>query len=305
MKLNIKTNLFTHHRDGWRAAVEKLKTIHNPLGIDFYDWVDVEFKKNNVIQSPWVGILHNTLTYPKEYLFKYNSDRIFPLTNLIYQENFIKSMKNCYGLFTLSNHTKNFLQRHLEVEIEKIWHPIIDVKPKFNINEFLKNPKIVTIGQWLRKYHSICNLKINYRKYILKTKMFDEDYNQIKNYTTVDIEFINYLDNDQYDILLSNTIVFLDLYDAAACNTILECIIRNTPIVVNALPAVVEYLGTNYPLYYQSLEEASKKINDFEQIKKAHNYLSLKNKDNCNPINFINSIQNSKIYKNLPSINFM
>jgi hypothetical protein len=45
----------------------------------------------------------------------------------------------------------------------------------------------------------------------------------------------------------------MDLYDATSNNAIVECIIRNTPIIVNKLPGVVDYLGENYPLYFNIL----------------------------------------------------
>ena len=82
---------------------------------------------------------------------------------------------------------------------------------------------------------------------------------------------------NSYNILLSKNIIFIDLFDASANNTILECIVRNTPIIVNKLEAVVEYLGEDYPLYFTNLNE----VNDLltlEKITKAHNYLKEMNK---------------------------
>jgi len=101
------------------------------------------------------------------------------------------------------------------------------------------------------------------------------------------VEIIEKLDNDQYDDLLSKNIVFIKLVDASACNTIIECIVRNTPILINRLPAVVEYLGFDYPLYYNTLEEARDLINDFSKIEKAHKYLSKKDKTNLKISTFL------------------
>ena len=64
------------------------------------------------------------------------------------------------------------------------------------------------------------------------------------------------ISNADYDRLLSENIVFVELHDANANNAIIECIARATPLLINPLPAVVEYLGRDYPLYYSSLEEA-------------------------------------------------
>ncbi|KAJ3223130.1 hypothetical protein HDU81_009390 [Chytriomyces hyalinus] len=65
------------------------------------------------------------------------------------------------------------------------------------------------------------------------------------------VEVITRHDNGEYDKLLSENIVFLKLMDASAVNTVIECIVRNTPVLVNRHPAVVEMLGTEYPFYYR------------------------------------------------------
>jgi hypothetical protein len=67
----------------------------------------------------------------------------------------------------------------------------------------------------------------------------------------------NKVDNQTFDNLLSSNIVFLKLVDASACNTLIECIVRNTPIIINKLDAITELLGKDYPLYYETIEEAS------------------------------------------------
>ena len=80
------------------------------------------------------------------------------------------------------------------------------------------------------------------------------------------------IDNFAYDKLLKTSVVFLNLVDAAAVNTIIECIARNTPVVVNRLPATEEYLGVNYPLFYDDIDEVKKLLTN-KRILKAHKYL--------------------------------
>jgi len=86
------------------------------------------------------------------------------------------------------------------------------------------------------------------------------------------VEIIKYLNNEDYDKLLRSNIVFIKLVGASAVNTVIECIVRNTPIVVNKLPAIVEVLGENYPLYYTTMEDATKVIT-LRNIEQAYNYL--------------------------------
>ena len=88
------------------------------------------------------------------------------------------------------------------------------------------------------------------------------------------VEILETLDDDAYDDLLSQNIVFVDLEDASAVNTVLECVVRNTPIVINPLPAVIEVLGPNYPLYYGSLRQAAFHLTDEVLIRQAAEYLA-------------------------------
>lgn len=109
----------------------------------------------------------------------------------------------------------------------------------------------------------------------------------------------NNLDNNKYDELLTENIVFLNLIDCSASNTVIECIVRNTPLLINPHPAIIELLGTDYPFYYNTLEEANTKINDILLIKETYTYLSLLPKDQYTIDYFLESIINSNIYKNI------
>jgi Polysaccharide pyruvyl transferase len=97
-----------------------------------------------------------------------------------------------------------------------------------------------------------------------------------KNYESV--AAISTLNNEEYDLLLSKTVVFLHLEDASAVNTVIECIMRNTPIIVNKLPAVVEYLGDEYPLYYNASDLSEIERFTLADIRRAHEYLYKMNK---------------------------
>jgi hypothetical protein len=78
--------------------------------------------------------------------------------------------------------------------------------------------------------------------------------------------------------------------DASAVNTLIECIIRNTPILINKIPPVVEFLGENYPFYYTTFFEASQKATDLDKITHAHTYLNNMNKEYLNINLMINDL---------------
>ena len=58
-------------------------------------------------------------------------------------------------------------------------------------------------------------------------------------------------------------IAFLDLYDSSVNNAVIECIVRNTPVLVNKIPPIVELLGPNYPFYFNDLNEKLKQSKNY------------------------------------------
>jgi hypothetical protein len=113
----------------------------------------------------------------------------------------------------------------------------------------------------------------NWYKYLIEhnKKMYNET------------EQLQKLSNDDYDKLLTENIVFINLIDASAVNTVIESIVRNCPIIVNRHPAVVELLGEKYPLYYG---DNLGKYNSYYELNKQIEAL-LKNTKN---------IENASIY---------
>lgn len=112
------------------------------------------------------------------------------------------------------------------------------------------------------------------------------------------VEVLTYLPNDEYDKVFSENVIFLNLVDASAANTIIECIVRNTPILINKLEPVVEYLGEDYPLYYENINEIEK-ILTIENVIKAGEYLQKKDKNFLSIEYFIDSFKNKDVYETL------
>ena len=54
----------------------------------------------------------------------------------------------------------------------------------------------------------------------------------------------------------------MNALNSSANNTVLECIARNSPIIVTKHPAIKEYLGEDYPLYFNTLDELNKILLD-------------------------------------------
>lgn len=105
------------------------------------------------------------------------------------------------------------------------------------------------------------------------------------------VQIYNKLSNKEYDKLLSENIVFLDLIECSAVNTVIECIVRNTPIIINRLPALEEILGKNYPGFYNNLTHAAEIIQDYDKINSIHSYLKSLDKSRYRLEEFVNDIQ--------------
>lgn len=305
---------FPNHRHGWDYVVKILQELNDDKGTLLETTFDVkatysfnEYKNQFPIKESWVGFSHLTPIKPtnNKYINFYNLHDTFVDTKVSIKQ----SLENCKGLFVLSKYVKNYLiNLNLNIPISTLYHSTeLNVK-KFNINNY--NKCITHCGFFYRKFNSFVKLNTQFTKQFLfpghhtqlATNIAKEDISKNCNNNEINafnsIKQLNSLSNNEYDNLLSENLVFVDFYDSSANNTIIECIARNNPIIVNKHPAVVEYLGQDYPLYFDNLEEASEKINT-KNIALAHDYLINKDKQFLSSEYFLESITNSKIYKAL------
>lgn len=113
------------------------------------------------------------------------------------------------------------------------------------------------------------------------------------------VTVVEMVDNSLYDRLLSENIVFMNLIDCSASNTLIECIVRNTPILINRHPAVVEILGPRYPFYFRDMEEAGRKSSNMLLVRLTHFYLRNLNKNQFEGGYFIDQIKRSRIFRRI------
>lgn len=154
--------------------------------------------------------------------------------------------------------------------------------------DFSKNKYISFMIQYLSK-----NFPINIENLNMLTEIAEDNHNSV--------QMIERVSNQQYDQLLCNNIVFIDLIEASACNTLIECIVRNTPIIINKIPAVVELLGDQYPLYFTNLKDVNNLL-DLENIRAGHKYLKKLDKTPYEIKSFVDTFIKSKIFKRAQKI---
>lgn len=106
------------------------------------------------------------------------------------------------------------------------------------------------------------------------------------------VELIEHVNNTDYDELLSKNIVFLNLVDCSAVNTVIECITRNTPLLVNRHPALEEILGRDYPGFYSSYLEAVCFLGSEKRLKSIYKHMTEMNKDMLQLETFMTNFMN-------------
>ena len=226
---------------------------------------------------PWIGFLHNPPNMPEWFVFNQSPQR------LLANDAFRASLPHCVGMFCLSDYHAAWWRERLDCPVAVVRlpndRPVVD----FSIERFAANPRkrIVQAGAWLRRLHSIYYLPVTrltrtivhqHRPYIDDLIATERRLYQLRPDES-SVETLPFLDDEQYDDLLASNVVYLDLYDSSANNVVVECLGRATPVLVNPLPAVVEYLGPDYPLYFSGRGQAARKAEDPALIDAAHRYL--------------------------------
>jgi hypothetical protein len=307
------------HRSGWAYAMGGLGRLHHSDGVLLDDFVENRFAmsvfssvNSGVIpyRQPWVGIVHNPPDMPAWFDYDTSPQVVFSRTCM--QE----SIPHCRGLFALSNHLAKWLQAHVDVPVEVLTHPAEPATVRFNFEAFCRSRerKLMQIGVWLRRFHSIRFLDA---PGYLKMWVLTHDHARnlaAREAATMDIYGSdgslytgNYMEcqwlrHQAYDFLLSRNIVFLDAYDMSASNTVVECIERNTPILIRNLPAAREYLGEDYPFYFDNLDEASAKLREIDLVHDTHLYLRALDKSRFTRENLCREIEHSRIWSALPRV---
>lgn len=252
-----------HHRGGWGYVVRAIEArLHDPDGVRFVSAVEDYMVYEGPLMEPWVGFVHQvrqqSLGFPD-------------LERLLQMDAWRASLPWCRGLWVLTEYQRRTLQElgvHLPIALVR--YPTQPTAHLFDFDRFRqRRPRqLLMIGEFLRNYQSIYHLRApGYEKVLLHYPGFDAKELGLQTNDTVRLS--RRMDACSYDRALSESIVFLDLFDAGANTTVVECIASGTPILLNRLPGPEEYLGEDYPLFYSDLREAAAMLADDELIAEA------------------------------------
>jgi hypothetical protein len=267
-------------------------------------------------QTPWVGFLHHPPLMPNWFMHYQSPQKLWE------KEIWQASLPHCVGLFTLTNYFAEWLREKIDKPVSALILPTEIPDRQFDFDRFMANPhkKIVQSGWWMRRLNSIYQLPLadnnplGYEK-VRTGFLFDSSESLLTQLMKIEARvykieldemhrtntrILPHLANDKYDELLVENIGFLDLYDSSSNNAIVECIARATPLLINPLPGVKEYLGEDYPMYFDTLQEAAAKALDTSLILETHQYLkSCETRHKLTADYFLNSFSSSQVYRSI------
>ena len=292
-----------------------------------FHWNSQFYKSKGVIpyKNDWIGFIHHTFS---PYNNVYNCDLLFQ--DKTFQESLQHCKALIVLSEYLKTEIIEKTSTNVPIYVVTHPTEIVVKQFSWNNFQNNKQKQVIQIGNWLRNMFSIYAIElpttsIISNKGVLRNRNSDnyflpnDFYSQLENVFSVTLQnqeicrismqnmhlkgmyeyivylensvsTIDFLDDSQYDDLLSNNIIFINLVDASAVNTVIECILRSTPLLVNPHPAVKEMLGESYPLYYTSLYEASRLLDDTNALKNGHEYLYNLNKDQFKITSFLSDL---------------
>ncbi|NEO87712.1 MAG: glycosyltransferase family 1 protein [Spirulina sp. SIO3F2] len=322
-RLQLINEVEREGQNGWGVVLESLQPLLtvNPVlqndSVLLDSFIEASFGPRILGQKlltsppynrPWIGFAHNPPAIPQWHEYQSAPQQIITL------DAWQASLNYCRGIVTFSQYLRDWYLEHVPgIAITALKHPTATPCKFFDLDAYRKkdSPKVVQVGWWLRRLNSIYELPINPLKKAILQPTSVINIQHFQQALTRELETIGYaidtasvqalqfLNKDDYEDLLSKVVVFIHLYDASANNTIVECIARNTPLLVNPLPAVIEYLGSEYPLYFSDLEEAAQKVSDIDLIEQTWHYLKNLPKGDLTCEFFYRSFTESAPYKGL------
>lgn len=268
------------HRSGWPYVMSGLQlALESESGILFDDFVErthtPDFKGWN---EPWVGFWHHPHNQPHWF------NEMQHLDYITSSEGFFTSLQNLKANLATSEYLAEHLrQRFPSIPCISIKHPTSFSAPNFDITKWKDNGRKMTqVGWYLRNFEGIYQVDApNVMKIHLRqskpwidiarknTRLYTPFKERLFHGKTMQVPETT---NEVYDALLAQSIVFLELFDTSANNAVIEAIVRNSPIITNRHPATEEYLGKDYPLFYDDIDEVSSMTTE-RRVRDAWHYL--------------------------------
>ena len=290
------------HRGGWGTIIEhairaNVLSANNrggqPMLVDcaerWFMWGGERSPWMGGMREPWVGMIHTTFHLPERTPLKET------VHGLLQTPSFVASLPWCRLIIVFSHYLARDLRKRLRnTRVEVMRHPIgigaNDHPVQFDMSSFRARERdwqVVFLGMQYRRLSTITRLSVPYPKLWLpgrksaNKRVFLQVYKREEgvpanpNVSSFEIAYTH--SHVEYDDLMLSSIVVVDVLDASANNAVLEAIGMLNPIHVTRHPAIIEYLGSSYPLFFDDLAGLQQLLNTRSELlrrtRAAHEYL--------------------------------
>jgi hypothetical protein len=273
-----------HHFKGWNwvrdEVLDHFQHTKQRILLDMFVertffWNPNPEERNFRFERPWAAFVHTTPHNNAAYDLKGQN-----LNALLAEPAFLESLPLCKGLIALSRQNQSYLRQRLldigfDIPVYRLFHPNIPMDtPRLPCSIDLgtaAEPLVFHVGWHLRSFSAFANLDVDRsRKVLLIPKNIPKDHFvqevvnkelRLNGMGPMETYFGNAFtaSQDDYAHILRNALVFNHYVEPAGSNLISECISAGTRLLINRHPAFEEYLGADYPLFYESGSEADLK----------------------------------------------
>jgi len=269
------------HRSGWPDAMAAIARYQDPHGILLDDFVEQTFgyeRRQESYREPWVGIFHHP-PHPPEIL-----EPEYRLPDLLASRPLGESLVELRLAIALSDYLADWLRPRLPCPVAVLrlcsatpplyWSPVAweHARPRrlLSVGHYLRNTRILHHVPQIRGVDKVRVLSQlpHVRTWDQRVARHYRDTEPRRSHGWV--EGAGYVAPKLYDRWLAESVLITELMDASANTAILDAIARCTPLIVNRHPAAVEYLGPDYPLYYDTPDQVPQLL---ERAVEAHRYL--------------------------------
>ena len=301
----------------WASAMKILDGERNEKGLFFTPSVSYCLFRDpgnpRPITKPWIGIVQEPHTIP-EWLSRLPGCGGAPW--LFEQPAWKQSFPYCRGLLALSDYSAEFLRKRFPGKpVSVLRHPAEFQSEKWSPEKFTGNKarKVIQPGWYLRNLHAIYEMpetKIErlavpfHSDQKVFQQLFEAEHKERKS-KGLFFECMMKTATSREDVseaelgrMLTENIAFVNLYESNAVDVVIECIARATPLLVNPMPAVVEYLGPGYPYYMWCYDQAAEMADDEKLAWETHEYLkNMEVTKRMKPEAFRDCLLNSEVFK--------
>lgn len=295
---------WTTHRSGWKYAIDALnERLGDPKApVRFLSHLETDLSRHEV-GRPWIGFFHNVPVMPDEVIRYWPAHK--GLGESLCSQEWIDRKDSCRGLLFLTEYTANFARQHTSAHVLALKIPSEIPQIKFDWGRFTENSTIALIGTSMRRFDTFPRLQTTLAKLWVTADpnapwrdIFADLQRSMPDFRDR-VRLSGRLTDRQYDDLLASSVMYLDVYDMAASVLLVECIARNTPVLIPRLPSAVEYLGQEYPLFFDDEQQAAAILADPGNVKAAHFYLRSMDKSWLSGQYFARSLEESMLYQSI------